>query len=31
VPYDFSTIVSEHGPHPIAEGRLAELFCPPMS
>jgi hypothetical protein len=31
VPYDFSTIVSEHGPHPIAEGRLAELFCPAMS
>ena len=24
-------ILSEHGPHPIAEGRLAELFCPPMS
>ncbi len=28
--YD-GTILSEHGPHPIAEGRLAELFCPPMS
>ena len=25
------TILSEHGPHPIAEGRLAELFCPRMS
>jgi len=24
-------ILSEHGPHPVAEGRLAELFCPPMS
>jgi hypothetical protein len=24
-------ILSEHGPHPIADGRLAELFCPPMS
>jgi hypothetical protein len=24
-------ILSEHGPHPIFEGRLAELFCPPMS
>jgi hypothetical protein len=24
-------ILSEHGPHPIAEGRLAEFFCPPMS
>jgi hypothetical protein len=24
-------ILSEHGQHPIAEGRLAELFCPPMS
>ena len=24
-------ILSEHGPHPIAEGRLADLFCPPMS
>jgi hypothetical protein len=24
-------ILSEHGLHPIAEGRLAELFCPPMS
>jgi hypothetical protein len=24
-------ILSEHGPHPIVEGRLAELFCPPMS
>jgi hypothetical protein len=24
-------ILSNHGPHPIEEGRLAELFCPPMS
>jgi hypothetical protein len=24
-------ILSEHGPHPVEEGRLAELFCPPMS
>ena len=24
-------ILSERGPHPIDEGRLAELFCPPMS
>jgi len=24
-------VQSEHGPHPIEEGRMAELFCPPMS
>jgi hypothetical protein len=24
-------LLSESGPHPIEEGRLAELFCPPMS
>jgi hypothetical protein len=24
-------ILSEHGPHPVEEGKLAELFCPPMS
>jgi hypothetical protein len=30
VTYD-EQILSEHGPHPIFEGRLAELFCPPMS
>jgi hypothetical protein len=23
--------LSDHGPHPIQEGRLAELFCPPMA
>ena len=28
--YDGETL-SEHGPHPFADGRLAELFCPPMS
>jgi hypothetical protein len=31
VPYDFSTILSDHGPHPIIEGHLADEFCPPMS
>ena len=31
VPYDFSTILSEHGQHPIIEGRLAELFCAAMA
>jgi hypothetical protein len=24
-------VLSEQGPHPVAEGQLAELFCPPMS
>jgi len=28
--YD-GTILSEHGPHPVDEGRLAELFCPAMA
>ena len=28
---DEGEILSEHGPHPIFDGRLAELFCPPMS
>jgi len=30
ISYD-EDVLSEHGPHPVAEGRLAELFCPPMS
>jgi hypothetical protein len=28
---DEGQILSEHGQHPIAEGLLAERFCPPMS
>ncbi|HEY2803264.1 MAG TPA: hypothetical protein VGJ67_05035 [Actinomycetota bacterium] len=24
-------VLTEHGPHPVEEGKLAELFCPPMS
>ena len=31
VPYDFHSIVSEHGQHPIIDGHLADEFCPPMS
>lgn len=30
VTYD-GAVLSDRGPHPIDEGRLAELFCPPMS
>jgi hypothetical protein len=31
VSHSFSKIFFEAGPHPVVEGRLAELFCPPMS
>jgi hypothetical protein len=31
IEYDYDDeVVSQHGPHPIADGRLAELFCRAM-
>jgi hypothetical protein len=28
---DTSATLSEHGPHPVADGQLAALFCPAMA